>query len=92
MIRSQFELGALRPMPAILIEIPIPMLMAEKTRNPAFLQRSMARWTAPYGIPTIEQDFLEEAPMSWDALVKKTFRKKEEILPMQMAEVRRVSV
>lgn len=25
--------------------------------------------------------------MSWDALVKKTFRKKEEILPMQMAEV-----
>ncbi len=27
--------------------------------------------------------------MSWDALVKKTFRKKEEILPMQMAEVRR---
>lgn len=34
------------------------------------------------------QDFLEEAPMSWDALVKKTFRKKEEILPMQMAEVR----
>ncbi|CAN0161161.1 unnamed protein product [Scytosiphon promiscuus] len=33
------------------------------------------------------QDFLEEAPMSWDALVKKTFRKKEEILPMQMAEV-----
>ena len=35
-----------------------------------------------------EQDFLEEAPMSWDSLVKKTFRKKEEILPMQMAEVR----
>lgn len=33
------------------------------------------------------QDFLEESPMSWDALVKKTFRKKEEILPMQMAEV-----
>lgn len=28
--------------------------------------------------------------MSWDALVKKTFRKKEEILPMQMAEVSRV--
>lgn len=26
--------------------------------------------------------------MSWDALVKKTFRKKEEILPMQMAEVK----
>ncbi|CAM9279490.1 unnamed protein product [Choristocarpus tenellus] len=33
------------------------------------------------------QDYLEEAPMAWDALVKKTFRKKEEILPMQMAEV-----
>ncbi|CAM9786011.1 unnamed protein product, partial [Phaeothamnion confervicola] len=32
------------------------------------------------------QDYLEEAPMSWDALVKKTFRKKEEILPMQVAE------
>lgn len=40
---------------------------------------------------TFLQDFLEEAPMSWDALVKKTFRKKEEILPMQMAEVRCIS-
>lgn len=38
------------------------------------------------------QDFLEEAPMSWDALVKKTFRKKEEILPMQMAEVGKTSL
>ena len=42
--------------------------------------------------PPHHQDFLEEAPMSWDALVKKTFRKKEEILPMQMAEVRRLFV
>jgi dynein heavy chain len=25
--------------------------------------------------------------MAWDTLIKKTFRKKEEILPMQMAEV-----
>jgi dynein heavy chain len=32
-------------------------------------------------------DYLEEAPMAWDALVKKTFQKKEEILPMQLAEV-----
>ena len=25
--------------------------------------------------------------MAWDTLIKKTFRKKEEILPMQLAEV-----
>jgi len=35
--------------------------------------------------PTINgrnlQDFLEEAPMAWEAVVKKTFKKKEEILP-----------
>jgi dynein heavy chain, axonemal len=37
--------------------------------------------------PKEVQDYLEEAPMAWDALIKKTFRKKEEILPMQMAEV-----
>lgn len=43
-----------------------------------------------FSVPPSHQDFLEEAPMSWDALVKKTFRKKEEILPMQMAEVRRI--
>eukprot|EP00984_Skeletonema_dohrnii_P005277 scaffold1843_cov107-Skeletonema_dohrnii-CCMP3373.AAC.8 len=33
------------------------------------------------------QDFLEEIPLAWDAVVKKTFRKKEDILPMQMAAV-----
>jgi len=33
------------------------------------------------------QDYLDEAPLLWDAVVKKTFRKKEEILPMQMREV-----
>eukprot|EP00957_Ditylum_brightwellii_P046876 3557539-Ditylum_brightwellii.AAC.1 len=33
------------------------------------------------------QDFLEEVPMAWEAVVKKTFKKKEDILPMQMAYV-----
>jgi len=33
------------------------------------------------------QDYLEEAPMAWDSLVKKSFKKKEEILPLQMIEV-----
>ncbi|KAL7445854.1 hypothetical protein ACHAXM_010428 [Skeletonema potamos] len=33
------------------------------------------------------QDFLEEIPLAWEAVVKKTFRKKEDILPMQMAAV-----
>ena len=33
------------------------------------------------------QDFLEELPMVWDAMVKKTLKKKEEILPMQMDSV-----
>ena len=31
-------------------------------------------------------DYLEEAPMQWEGLCKKTFQKKEAILPMQMAE------
>lgn len=50
--------------------------------------QTTCRITYVLGMPSFAQDFLEEAPMSWDALVKKTFRKKEEILPMQMAEVR----
>lgn len=57
-------------------------------------QKHDSQWT-PHFAPCLgrmsrilEQDFLEEAPMSWEGLVKKTFRKKEEILPMQMAEVR----
>ena len=33
------------------------------------------------------QNFLEEAPRAWEAVVKKTFKKKEDILPMQMASV-----
>ena len=33
------------------------------------------------------QDFLEEVPLAWEAVVKKTFKTKEEILPMQMASV-----
>jgi len=33
------------------------------------------------------QDFLEELPMAWEAMVKKTLKKKEEILPMQMDSV-----
>ena len=33
------------------------------------------------------QSYLEEAPTAWELLVKKTFVKKEEILPLQMAEV-----
>ncbi|TYZ65632.1 hypothetical protein PybrP1_006817 [[Pythium] brassicae (nom. inval.)] len=33
------------------------------------------------------QDYLEAAPMQWEGIVNKTFKKKEEILPLQMAEV-----
>ncbi|CAN0055637.1 unnamed protein product [Heterosigma akashiwo] len=33
------------------------------------------------------QDYLEEAPMAWEGVVKKSFKKKEEILPHQMTEV-----
>ena len=33
------------------------------------------------------QNFLEEAPLAWEAVVKKTFKKKEEILPTQIAKV-----
>lgn len=33
------------------------------------------------------QDYLDEVPMAWDNVVKRTFRKKEEILPMQMKEM-----
>ena len=33
------------------------------------------------------QDYLDEAPLMWDRVVKKSFRKKEEILPMQTREV-----
>lgn len=33
------------------------------------------------------QDCLEEIPLAWDAVVKKTFKTKEDILPLQMASV-----
>ena len=33
------------------------------------------------------QIFLGEAPRAWEAVMKKTFKRKEEILPMQMASV-----
>ncbi len=33
------------------------------------------------------QDYLEGFPLAWEAVVKKTFKKKEEILPMQMSSV-----
>lgn len=33
------------------------------------------------------QDFLEELPVAWEGMVKKTLKKKEEILPMQMDSV-----
>ena len=38
------------------------------------------------------QDFLDDAPLAWDTVVKKTFRKKEEIMPMQNREVGRGGV
>eukprot|EP01035_Chromulina_nebulosa_P017812 gene17812-23422_t len=38
------------------------------------------------------QDYLDDAPMIWDALVKKTFKKKEEILSLQINEVESLKV
>ena len=38
------------------------------------------------------QDYLDDAPMAWDAVVKKTFKKKEEIMPMQNKEVEKLKV
>lgn len=38
------------------------------------------------------QDYLDEAPLAWDTVVKKTFRKKEEILPLQLNEVEHLKV
>lgn len=38
------------------------------------------------------QDYLDEAPMQWDGVVKKMFRKKEEILPLQLREVEALKV
>ena len=38
------------------------------------------------------QDYLDEAPLAWDAVVKKTFKKKEEIMPMQTREVESLKI
>jgi dynein heavy chain len=38
------------------------------------------------------QDYLDEAPLAWDAVVKKTFKKKEEIMPMQTREVEQLKI
>lgn len=38
------------------------------------------------------QDYLDDAPLGWDTVVKKTFRKKEEILPIQMKEMEKLKV
>ena len=38
------------------------------------------------------QDYLDEVPMAWDSVVKKTFRKKEDILPLQLSEVENLKV
>eukprot|EP01041_Mallomonas_annulata_P000386 gene386-700_t len=48
-------------------------------------------------IPTIAdnksmQDYLDEAPLGWDAVVKKTFKKKEEIMPLQTREVESLKI
>ena len=36
------------------------------------------------------QDYLDEAPMAWDAVEKKMFRKKEDIMPLQLREVEKL--
>jgi dynein heavy chain len=38
------------------------------------------------------QDYLDEAPLQWETVVKKTFRKKEEIMPIQMKEMELLKV
>jgi dynein heavy chain len=38
------------------------------------------------------QDYLDEAPLAWDSLVKKMFKKKEEIMPVQMKEMELLKV
>jgi dynein heavy chain len=55
-----------------------------------------AHGTEIIGLPKIDgrtvQDYLDDAPMAWDNVVKKTFRKKEEILPLQLSEVDKLRV
>lgn len=58
-------------------------------------QRNCVQILRRYGVDVLDsqvagrnlQDFLEEVPMTWGAVVKKTFKTKEDILPMQMASV-----
>lgn len=38
------------------------------------------------------QDYLDDAPLAWDTVVKKTFRKKEDILPLQLSEVENLKI
>ncbi|RYG70338.1 hypothetical protein EON64_00425, partial [archaeon] len=38
------------------------------------------------------QDYLDDAPLAWDSVVKKTFRKKEDILQLQLSEVENLKV
>ena len=58
-------------------------------------QRDCVQILRRYGVDVLHdtvagqnlQDCLEEVPLAWEAVVKKTFKKKEDILPMQMAAV-----
>ena len=58
-------------------------------------QRECVHILRKYGVEVLDtkvaghslQDFLEEVPLLWEAVVKKTFKTKEEIMPMQMASV-----
>ena len=38
------------------------------------------------------QDYLDEAPLAWENVLKKTFKKKEDILPLQTSEVESLKV
>ena len=58
-------------------------------------QRDCIQVLRSYGVDVLNdtvagrkvQNVLGEAPRAWKAVVKKTFKRKEEILPMQMASV-----
>ena len=50
-------------------------------------QRDCVQVLRRYGVDVLNDKILGEAPRAWEAVVKKTFKRKEEILPMQMALV-----
>ena len=50
-------------------------------------QRDCVQVLRRYGVDVLNDKILGEAPRAWEAVVKKTFKRKEEILPMQMASV-----